>query len=87
VRGEARRTEATCSLPGRSTLLLYTDGLAERRRVSIDVGIAAAGAALQQGQDLGVEDLATGVMRGMAPPDGYEDDVALVLFRHPEPST
>jgi serine phosphatase RsbU (regulator of sigma subunit)/anti-sigma regulatory factor (Ser/Thr protein kinase) len=85
VRGEARRTEATCSLPGRSTLLLYTDGLVERRRVSIDVGIAAAGAALQQGQDLGVEDLAAGVMRGMAPPDGYEDDVALVLFRHPEP--
>ena len=80
-----RRTEATCSLPPRSTLLLYTDGLVERRRVSIDTGMARAGAALRQGQDLGVEELASQVMTGMAPPDGYEDDVALVLFRHPEP--
>jgi len=24
-------------------------------------------------------------MRGMAPPGGYEDDVALVVFRHPGP--
>ena len=85
VLSEARRTEATCSLPHRSTLLLYTDGLVERRRVSIDTGMARAGAALRQGQDLGVEDLASQVMTGMAPPDGYEDDVALVLFRHPEP--
>ena len=38
-----------------------------------------------QGQDAGVEDLASRVMGDMAPPDGYEDDVALVLFRHPEP--
>ena len=81
----ARRTEATCSLPRRSALLLYTDGLVERRGVSIDTGMARAGAALAQGQDLGVEDLASQVMSGMAPPGGYEDDVALVLFRHPEP--
>ncbi len=85
VRAGARRAEATCALTGRSTLLLYTDGLVERRRVPIDAGLARAGAALQDGQDRGVEDLATGVMNGMAPPDGYEDDVALVLFRHPEP--
>ena len=32
-----------------------------------------------------MEELASQVMTGMAPPDGYEDDVALVLFRHPEP--
>ncbi|MGH3068121.1 MAG: SpoIIE family protein phosphatase [Streptosporangiaceae bacterium] len=85
VQREARRTEATCFLPGRSALLLYTDGLVERRRVSIDEGMARAGAALQRGQDAGVEDLAGRVMSDMAPPGGYEDDVALVLFRHPEP--
>jgi serine phosphatase RsbU (regulator of sigma subunit)/anti-sigma regulatory factor (Ser/Thr protein kinase) len=85
VRAGAGRAEAACALTGRSTLLLYTDGLVERRRVPIDAGIARAGAALQDGQDRGVEDLATNVMNGMAPPDGYEDDVALVLFRHPEP--
>jgi serine phosphatase RsbU (regulator of sigma subunit)/anti-sigma regulatory factor (Ser/Thr protein kinase) len=85
VRPEARRTEATCSLPGRSALLLYTDGLVERRRVSLDAGIARGGDVLRQGQDAGVEDLASRVMTGMAPPDGYEDDVALIVFRHPEP--
>ena len=85
VLSEARRTEVTCSLPRRSTLLLYTDGLVERRHVSIDTGMARAGAALRRGQDLGVEELAGRVMTGMAPLDGYEDDVALVLFRHPEP--
>jgi PAS domain S-box-containing protein len=85
VQREARRTDATCILPGRSALLLYTDGLVERRRVSIDEGMARAGAALRQGRDASVEDLASQVMSDMAPPDGYEDDVALVLFRHPEP--
>ena len=85
VQREARRADATCFLPGRSALLLYTDGLVERRRVSIDEGMARAGAALRQGQDAGVEDLASRVMGDMAPPDGYEDDVALVVFRHPEP--
>ena len=81
----ARRTEVTRSLPGRSTLLLYTDGLVERRRVTFDAGMAQAGQALRQGQDAGVEDLAGRVMSGMAPPGGYEDDVALVLVRHPGP--
>ena len=85
VQREAPRSEATCFLPGRSALLLYTDGLVERRRVSIDDGIARVGAALQQGQDDGVEDLASRVMSDLAPADGYEDDVALVLFRHPGP--
>ena len=82
---DARRAEVTCSLPGRSTLLLYTDGLVERRRVTFDTGLAQAGEALREGQDAGVEDLASQVMRSMAPPGGYEDDVALVVFRHPEP--
>ena len=37
------------------------------------------------GPGRGVEDLASRVMSGLAPPGGYEDDVALVLFRHPAP--
>ncbi len=85
VRPDAGRTEATCSLPARSALLLYTDGLVERRRVSLDAGMARAGDILRQDQDASAEDLASRVMSGMAPPDGYEDDVALIVFRHPEP--
>ncbi|MFC7511356.1 PP2C family protein-serine/threonine phosphatase [Streptomyces thermocarboxydus] len=33
VRPGRTRPEATCSLPARATLLLYTDGLVERRRL------------------------------------------------------
>ncbi len=40
VRTGEHRTEASCLLPGRSTLLLYTDGLVERRRQSFDAGLA-----------------------------------------------
>ncbi len=38
---------------------------------------------MQAGQAAAVEDLATQVMADLAPPGGYEDDVALVLYRHP----
>jgi PAS domain S-box-containing protein len=82
---DTRRTEVTCSLPGRSTLLLYTDGLVERRRATFDAGMAQAAEALRQGQDAGVDDLASRVMGSLAPPGGYEDDVALVLVRQPGP--
>ena len=37
------RTEASCTVPARATLLLYTDGLVERRRRCMDTGIARLG--------------------------------------------
>ncbi len=66
---DAGRTEASCVLPPRSTLLLYTDGLVERRGRPITEGIAAAGAASG-----GRPGLAGGsrqqLMTGLAPPGG-----------------
>jgi anti-sigma regulatory factor (Ser/Thr protein kinase) len=85
VRGRPERTEASCVLPPRSMLLLYTDGLVERRRRPMDDGITQAAQAVQDGHAATVEDLATGIMAGLAPAGGYEDDVALVLYRHPAP--
>jgi len=85
VRPGIVRTEASCAVPPRATLLLYTDGLVERRRRSLDTGIAEAAAAIHHGEAAAVEDLATAIMTTMAPADGYEDDVALVLYRHPAP--
>jgi PAS domain S-box-containing protein len=79
------RSEASCTVPARATLLLYTDGLVERRRRSLDTGIAEAAAAIHRGESAAVEDLATAIMTTMAPASGYEDDVALVLYRHPAP--
>jgi PAS domain S-box-containing protein len=85
VRAAIKRTEASCAVPARATLLLYTDGLVERRRRSINSGIAQAGSALLGGGASPVEELASELMATMAPDGGYEDDVAFVLYRHPAP--
>ncbi|MFD5536765.1 SpoIIE family protein phosphatase [Streptomyces sp. NPDC127079] len=85
VRPGRQRPEAACTLPARSTLLLYTDGLVERRRRPLSAGIDQAGEAVQHGRAMPVDDLATEVMARLAPAGGYDDDVALLLYRHPAP--
>jgi PAS domain S-box-containing protein len=85
IRADAGRTEASYVLPPRSTLLLYTDGLVERRGRAVTEGIVAAGAAVREASPTALEDLAEELMTGLAPAAGYEDDVALVLYHHPTP--
>ncbi|MEV4319478.1 SpoIIE family protein phosphatase [Actinocrispum sp. NPDC049592] len=81
----ADRPEADCVVPARATLLVYTDGLVERRRRSLTDGIDQAAAVLLGGRDLALDELATRLMTKLAPAEGYEDDVALLLWRHPVP--
>ncbi|MFE4379860.1 SpoIIE family protein phosphatase [Streptomyces cyaneofuscatus] len=85
VRPGRPRPEGSCTISARSTLLLYTDGLVERRRRPLSAGIDRAGEALQDGRDTAVDDLASAVMSSLAPDGGYDDDVALLLYRHPAP--
>jgi signal transduction histidine kinase/CheY-like chemotaxis protein/anti-sigma regulatory factor (Ser/Thr protein kinase) len=85
VAEDLARSDAECVLPGRSTLLLYTDGLVERRRQPLDEGIMRAAAAVQAGRSALAADLAGQLMAGLAPAGGYEDDAALLLYRHPVP--
>ncbi|MFJ2647941.1 SpoIIE family protein phosphatase [Streptomyces sp. NPDC087420] len=85
VRPGTPRPEGTCTIRARSTLLLYTDGLVERRRRPLTAGIDEAGQALRDGRNTAIDDLATDVMASLAPADGYDDDVALLLYRHPAP--
>ncbi|WP_446037983.1 SpoIIE family protein phosphatase [Streptomyces sp. SID1121] len=85
VRPGTPRPEASCTIRARSTLLLYTDGLVERRRRPLTTGIDQAGKALRDGRNTAIDDLATDVMATLAPADGYDDDVALLLYRHPAP--
>lgn len=80
-----QRPEARVTLPPRSTLLLYTDGLVERRRESIDDGIARASGAVAEHHDTALETLADEIMSRLSPTDGYHDDVALLLYRQPAP--
>ncbi|MFD5827223.1 SpoIIE family protein phosphatase [Lentzea sp. NPDC060358] len=80
-----QRTEAECTLPPRSTLLTYTDGLVERRRSSLTEGIEKAARAVQEGRANGLEELAGQIMSALSPAGGYDDDVALLMYRHPAP--
>ncbi|WP_404814045.1 PP2C family protein-serine/threonine phosphatase [Kitasatospora fiedleri] len=83
VRPGRPRPEATAVLPGRSTLLLYTDGLVERRREGLAEGIARAGRAVVAGAALPTADLPEHVTDLLRPAEGFEDDVAVLLYRQP----
>lgn len=86
VRSHWPRPEARIVLPARSTLLLYTDGLVERRRSPLEHGISRAADLVLAGRASGLDDLADQIMSGLAPPDGgYQDDVVVMLYRHPSP--
>jgi anti-sigma regulatory factor (Ser/Thr protein kinase) len=85
VRPERPRPEARVTIPPRATLLLYTDGLVERRRDGLDVGISRVAAAVAEGGASALDDLADQIMSGVAPSGGYQDDVVVLLYRHPAP--
>jgi anti-sigma regulatory factor (Ser/Thr protein kinase) len=85
VRPGNARPEGECTIPARATLLLYTDGLVERRRRALSAGIDQASAEVQEGRDTAVDVLASQLMNRLAPAGGYDDDVALLLYRHPAP--
>lgn len=85
LRTDRVRPEARVTLPPRGTLVLYTDGLVERRRQSLDHGIARATTLVEDGSASALDDLASEIMSRLAPEDGYQDDVALLLYRQPAP--
>jgi PAS domain S-box-containing protein len=78
-----QRHQATATLPPGATLMLYTDGLVERRRQSLDVGIDAAATALAERAQDHPDHVADHVMSAMTPAAGYDDDVAVLIYRHP----
>ena len=80
VLDDLERPQATTSLPAGSTLLLYTDGLVERRGRSIDVGIGAAAAVLAGARAVPPAECAdrlAGQLIGRA----HDDDAAFLLYR------
>jgi len=83
LRYDRSRPEARETMPARSTLLLYTDGLIERRRESLDLGIRRATDLVKDNRDTALEGLADEIMSRLAPGDGYQDDVAVLLYRQP----
>ncbi|WP_238949124.1 SpoIIE family protein phosphatase [Mycobacterium sp. IDR2000157661] len=67
-------------VPG-STLMLYTDGLVERRDQSIDDQIGQVADVVAATAGLPIEEVADAVLAELAPEGGYDDDVAIVLYR------
>lgn len=83
VHRNSSRPQASVVLPPGATLMLYTDGLVERRDTSIDDGIARVTDTVAGGMNLPVDAVADAVLSELAPPDGYDDDIAIVVYRRP----
>jgi serine phosphatase RsbU (regulator of sigma subunit) len=76
--------------PYGSTLVLYTDGLIERRDVAIDVSIAGLADQLRGAEPGPADALADHLLRGRTVAGSSRDDVALVVARRtagPSPGT
>ena len=85
IRPDQPRPEAHATMPARATLLLYTDGLVERRGSSIEDGMARAANLVQDGRSQELDDVADHLMSSLEPAGGYADDVAMLLYRQPAP--
>jgi serine phosphatase RsbU (regulator of sigma subunit) len=75
------RPQADTSYAPGATLVLYTDGLIERRGEDIDTGLARLADALARNRDQDPEALADTVLLELLPPGGATDDTALVIVR------
>ncbi|OII67312.1 PP2C family protein-serine/threonine phosphatase [Streptomyces sp. CC77] len=75
------RVQARTPFEEGSVLVLYTDGLVERRREDIDAGLARLADVLARHRDADPDDLATTLLTGLIPPAGVTDDTALVVLR------
>lgn len=77
---EVRRTDWALALADGATLLLYTDGLVERRGEGIDIGVQRLAAAVGELGGLGLEELCDRLLDRLLP-HVREDDVALLALR------
>jgi serine phosphatase RsbU (regulator of sigma subunit) len=75
------RPEARQGFTGGDVLVLYTDGLIERRREDIDVGLARLTHTLIEHRTLQPEQMADALLLDLLPPAGATDDTALVVLR------
>ena len=84
VEPERPRTDRVATIDRGGTLLLYTDGLVERRDRDLDAGIAELVRVLGGLRDVPLQQLCDRLLERMYLPD-TEDDVALLAVRvHPQ---
>ncbi|MGP4052914.1 PP2C family protein-serine/threonine phosphatase [Streptomyces sp. 2A115] len=75
------RPQARTPFAEGATLVLYTDGLIERRTEDIDTGLARLADSLTRHQHSDPEALADALLTDLLPPTGNTDDTALIVLR------
>ncbi|MFI8189491.1 PP2C family protein-serine/threonine phosphatase [Streptomyces sp. NPDC085946] len=75
------RPQAATTYADGAILVLYTDGLVERRREDIDAGLARLAASVRRHRDEDPETLADSVLADLLPPGDATDDTALIVVR------
>lgn len=73
------RPQAEAAFAEGATLVLYTDGLVERRGEDIDSGLGRLAEALVRHRDMGPQALADALLLDMLPVGGATDDTALIV--------
>ncbi|MEU6866593.1 SpoIIE family protein phosphatase [Streptomyces sp. NPDC046876] len=74
------RPEAHTAFTEGCVLVLYTDGLIERRREDIDTGLARLARALARHRTADPETLSDALLADLIPPAGATDDTALITL-------
>jgi hypothetical protein len=83
VRPGAQRTNHTATIGPDDVVVLYSDGLVERRGEPLDMGLERLAASVEAGLDSTVADMADRILLDLLP-DGSQDDVVVVVKRlHP----
>jgi len=80
--GGTERGAASAPFEPGDTILLYTDGLVERRIRSLDKGIALLCRTLEELAEASVEEICAGVLARLTVDQDIEDDVAVMVVRH-----
>jgi serine phosphatase RsbU (regulator of sigma subunit) len=75
------RPQANATFTSGDTLVLYTDGLIERRGEDIDAGLARLTSALATCTEFGAEHLADALLARLGLASGADDDIAIVVVR------
>lgn len=76
------RTEANVELEQGDRVIVFTDGLVERRNENPDVGLERLAATVRELRSEPVETMAQRIVDILATDGGYSDDVALLVFEH-----
>uniref|UniRef100_A0AAU2A2U1 SpoIIE family protein phosphatase n=1 Tax=Streptomyces sp. NBC_00093 TaxID=2975649 RepID=A0AAU2A2U1_9ACTN len=75
------RPQARTPFAEGAVLVLYTDGLVERRDEDIDAGLARLAGSLTHHRNAAPEALADALLADLLPPTGTTDDAALIVLR------